>query len=115
MAVSVAGMSDSMVRMLKKEAELLCTLDHPGIVRLYEYAEDTELQQIIMILEHVAGGGCDDLLAQSLGVPLSESLVVKIVHQVLVTLAYCHARGIVHRDIKPENIMLTCRPIWRSP
>jgi len=40
---------------------------------------------------------------------------VKIVTQVLVTLAYCHARGVVHRDMKPENIMLTCKPLWRSP
>jgi serine/threonine protein kinase len=114
-AVSIAGMREEMVRMLKKEAELLCSLDHPGIVRLYEYAEDPDMQQIILILEYIPGGGCDDLLAQSLGVPLSESLVVKIIHQVLVTLAYCHAKGIVHRDLKPENIMLTCRPLWRTP
>mmetsp|Transcript_88681 Transcript_88681/g.157013 ORF Transcript_88681/g.157013 Transcript_88681/m.157013 type:complete len:1165 (-) Transcript_88681:175-3669(-) len=113
--VSIAGMTPEMVDVLKREAELLCGLDHPGIVRLYEYAEDLELQQVILILEYIPGGGCDDLLAQAIGLTVSESLVVRIVQQTLTALAYCHARGIIHRDVKPENIMLTCRPIFRSP
>lgn len=113
--VPVGGMDARMADMLRREAELLSSLDHPNIVRLYEWAEDVASKQIVMILEYIPGGGCDELLAMSMGVRLSEGLVARIMRQSLTALAYCHAQEIVHRDIKPENIMLTARPIWRHP
>merc|ERR1719454_1318888 len=30
-----------------------------------------------------------------------------MMYQLLISLEYCHAQGIVHRDVKPENMMLT--------
>lgn len=113
--VDIAGMQPFIVSLMKTEIELLRALDHPGVVRLYEYAEDVERQQLVLIMEYMPGGGCDGLLAAGRSPP-SEALVARLVSQLLATLEYCHAQGVVHRDVKPENMMLTrATSLWGSP
>ena len=63
--------------------------------------KDASLNQLVIVLEHVPGGDCLDLLHASDGF-LDESLVGRLVQQLLVAVAYCHSRDIVHRDIKPD-------------
>eukprot|EP00928_Gymnodinium_smaydae_P047951 TRINITY_DN32015_c0_g1_i1.p1 TRINITY_DN32015_c0_g1~~TRINITY_DN32015_c0_g1_i1.p1 ORF type:complete len:501 (-),score=91.18 TRINITY_DN32015_c0_g1_i1:355-1857(-) len=105
-SVNIAGFCPAILALMKKEIELLCSLDHPGVVKLFEYAEDVEQQKLLLILEYLPGGSCDSLLKNEQGPP-SEELVGRLVYQLLVSLEYCHSQGIVHRDIKPENMMLS--------
>lgn len=103
--VSTKGMSRPVLDAMKKEIELLRTLDHPSIVRLYEFAEDPLAQELTLILEYISGGDCHDLVKNS-AVPLEEKLVAHFLYQLLKALAYCHLRGVVHRDVKPNNMMV---------
>mmetsp|Transcript_6712 Transcript_6712/g.16387 ORF Transcript_6712/g.16387 Transcript_6712/m.16387 type:complete len:589 (-) Transcript_6712:15-1781(-) len=111
--VDLRGLPAEAAELAKNEVAVLATVDHPHIVRLYEYAEDTTLNQLFMVLEHVSGGDCLDLLQRSSGT-LDETLVARLVQQVLSALAYLHSRDIVHRDIKPENMMLSRPAPWKQ-
>jgi serine/threonine protein kinase len=104
--ISEGGMGTKQSQMLKNEIHLLSALDHPYICRIFEYSEDIQRGQLLMVLEYVGGGDCQQLLRSS-AKPQTEAFIAKLIWQLLSVLAYCHARGILHCDIKPENMMLT--------
>jgi len=114
--VDTTDMPRPLIELMRKEIGLLRTLDHPYIVRLYEFAEDAHRRQLTLILEYVSGGDCDTLLRKSRK-GLKESVTARLIHQLLVALAYCHARKIIHRDVKPENMMLEYKSnsMWCEP
>ncbi|CAG9313942.1 unnamed protein product [Blepharisma stoltei] len=87
---------------LNLEIDILKSLDHPNIIRIYEFFEDPKRFYIVM--EHCNGGELFEeiLKRQSFG----EVHAAQIVQQILSAVAYLHDRGIVHRDLKPENILL---------
>merc|ERR1719191_276284 len=104
--ISEGGMGTKQSQMLKNEIHLLSALDHPNIVRIFECSEDISRGQLLMVLEYVGGGDCQQLLRSS-AKQQTEAFIAKLIYQLLSVLAYCHARGILHCDIKPENMMLT--------
>jgi serine/threonine protein kinase len=112
--MSTARRTSKEVELMKREMEVLASLDHPHVVKLYEYAEDVARQELILILEYIPGGCCDGLLKRQSG-RLAESLVARLLNQLLVALAYCHSSGVIHRDVKPENMMLTSPGFLRNP
>lgn len=111
--VNIASMTAFEVGLAKREIQLYCELDHPRVVRLYEYAEDEESQQLVLILEYLSGGDCLRLVRG--GAQPEEALVARIISQVLLTLGHCHQQGIVHRDVKLDNLMLGSVPLRGQP
>ncbi len=87
---------------LFREAQSAGILSHPGIVTIYDIAEEGGLAYIFM--ELVNGPALDKLL-KSEQTPDKETLL-SILRQVAAALDYAHKKGIVHRDIKPANIMV---------
>ncbi len=88
------------------EAQAAGRLSHPGIVTVYDVAEDTETHAPYIVMEYVAGQTLKKLLAPGYAkVPMETAL--RLAQEVAEALAYAHARGVVHRDIKPANIMIT--------
>lgn len=86
----------------KSEIRILKYLDHPSIIRVFEYFEDK--RRIYLLMEYCSGG---ELFSEILkGRKLSEISIAKIMQQLFSALAYLHERKIIHRDIKPENILL---------
>merc|ERR1719162_296704 len=106
--ITEGGMGTDEAEMCKNEFQVLKALDHPNIVKCFEYFEDIACGQLLMVLEYVGGGDCQQLLHSS-AKPQSEAFITKLTSQLLSVLCYCHARGILHCDIKPENMMLTAK------
>lgn len=87
----------------KKEAHLMASLDHPGIVRVYASGETDDGRHFIA-MEYVAGGSLADYL-QIKG-KLTATEFVSIFSKILSALQYLHENSVLHRDLKPENILL---------
>jgi WD40 repeat protein/serine/threonine protein kinase len=85
----------------RKEAEAVARLEHPSIVRLYDYGDQDGVPYFSM--EFVSGG----TLAQKVaGTPQPAREAAQLVQTLAEAMAYAHAHGIVHRDLKPANILL---------
>src|SRR3954470_24747895 len=82
------------------EARLLASLDHPHLVRVYDYVEDEELCAFVM--ERMRGGTLPD--RRALG-PLSHPFACAVMTGALHGLEHAHRKGVLHRDIKPENLL----------
>jgi calcium-dependent protein kinase len=87
---------------LLSEVAVLKMLDHPNIMKLYEFYEDSKHYHLVMEL-YTGGELFDKVLELS---HFSESLAADVMKQVLSGVTYCHKHQIVHRDLKPENLLL---------
>lgn len=100
-----AGMlqQPALAHRFERERDILATLEHPHIARLYD-AGVTEQGQPYLALEYVEGQPittwCDEKQ-----LPLRAR--VDLFLQVLEAVQYAHARLVVHRDLKPSNIFVT--------
>jgi serine/threonine-protein kinase len=88
---------------LTQEREILATLSHPNIARLYD-AGIAENGQPYLALEYVTGRPIDQFVAAR---QLSIRQRLELFLQVARAVAHAHARLIVHRDLKPSNILVT--------
>jgi len=89
------------LRRFRAEARLAASLDHPHIMRVFDWGE--EQAGPYLVLEYLGGGSLRTLL--DTGARLSHSQVAVLGAQGASGLAYAHRRGIVHRDIKPGNLL----------
>jgi len=87
---------------LFREAQSAGILSHPGIVTIYDVAEEGGLAYIFM--EFVNGPPLEKMLKAE-QTPDKETLL-SLFRQTAAALDYAHRKGIVHRDIKPANIMI---------
>lgn len=85
------------------EAKILRKLEHPNIVRLFEFERDNEVAFIVM--QWVDGSNLRQILNKSRRI-LSLEDCSRILGSVCSALHYAHENGIYHCDIKPANIML---------
>ena len=90
-------------RYFTHEAELMARLDHPHIVRFYEFGEDG--QYAFFVMDWVKGSDLKDLIASRNG-PFSLDEVLKILNPIASALNYAHTQNIIHCDIKPANILI---------
>lgn len=90
----------------RREAQLLSTLSHSGIVALFEVMESTN--GFYMVLELADTNLCDFVRSQNRG-RLEELLARHFGRQLVAAVAYIHAQQIIHRDIKLENVLLNVR------
>ena len=86
----------------EREARAVATLSHPGIVTIYEFARERDLQLVVM--ELLRGETLRERLDRE-RIPWTDALAMAA--QMADALAAAHADGIVHRDLKPENTFLT--------
>ena len=92
------GLAERMAR----EREILATLTHPNIARLYDAGVTTEGRPFLA-LEYVEGEPIDVYCSKH-QLDLHERL--RLFLQVANAVAYAHAKLIIHRDLKPENILV---------
>ena len=90
-----------------KEIELLKNIDHPNIVKYYNYIEEENENIYYIIMEYLDGGTLENYLIENKNnIDENESRI--IIKQLLEALNYLHYKcDICHRDIKPENILFS--------
>ncbi|MBP1588103.1 MAG: protein kinase [Clostridia bacterium] len=93
---------EAQVERFKREALNVSTLHHPNIVKVYGIGHFEGCHYIAM--EKIDGVTLDELIAQ--GGALLWQDCVDIARQVLESLCYTHAHGVIHKDIKPQNILV---------
>ena len=83
----------------QREAQVLASLNHPGIAAIYgiEKRDDTQA----LVLELVEGPTLADRIAKG-PIPLDEAL--PFAKQIAEALEAAHEAGVIHRDLKPANI-----------
>jgi serine/threonine protein kinase/formylglycine-generating enzyme required for sulfatase activity len=91
------------------EARVLASLDHPGIIPIYDLGR-TDEGSCYVVEKFVAGSDLRKRMAEA---RFSPQQAVEIVAQVAEALHYAHQHGLVHRDVKPANILIDAagRPI----
>jgi serine/threonine protein kinase len=94
------------LRRLAREAELLRTLEHPGLVRLL-YIGTTEGVTPFLVTELLQGHSLDVLRKQAVSRRMPLPDVLKYAREILGALTHAHALGVVHRDLKPSNVFIT--------
>ncbi|OHT02943.1 Calcium/calmodulin-dependent protein kinase type 1 [Tritrichomonas foetus] len=96
--------TDVNVLLMKREVEILTKMNHPCVVKLYDWFEEDGNAYIVMELVE----GCDllNFINESkYGIP--ENIAKKLFSQMLSGMIYIHSLNICHRDIKPENFLIT--------
>jgi tetratricopeptide (TPR) repeat protein len=90
------------VERFEREAKILSTLDHPGIVRYIAHGA-TLAGERYLAMEWLEG---EDLSARLARRPLSPAESVTVLRATADALGHANTHGIVHRDIKPSNLFL---------
>ncbi len=84
----------------KREAKALARLDHPNIVKVYDYGEYESAPYLVM--DYLDGATLKELKK-----PVRVDTAVRLLTPIADALEYVHRHGLLHRDIKPSNIMMT--------
>lgn len=89
------------IKRFLREAEFGTRVNHPNIVRTYDYGQIDDLYYLAM--EWVDGEALEKFAIRS--GQLAPALVATIIEQIGAALTAAHAENIIHRDLKPANIM----------
>ena len=85
------------------ENEMLNLCNHPNIISIYGYYEDSE--NFFIVEEYCKKGDLSEFMINNLN-KLSIEEIKFIISQIVLCLEYLGSLNIIHRDIKPENFMI---------
>ena len=88
---------------LLQEARSAARIEHPSVVRIFDYGE-TEQGDPFITMEFLRGEDLRDALDRQKRMPADDA--VPLLLCVASALVAAHAKGIIHRDLKPENVFL---------
>ncbi|KAJ3125005.1 Serine/threonine-protein kinase par-1 [Nowakowskiella sp. JEL0407] len=86
-----------------REIELMRSLDHPHIIKLFDDFETRE--QVVLVLEYIDGGELFDLITEHYS-DLRTAEVKRIFRELVQAVQYLHGNLICHRDLKLENVLI---------
>lgn len=99
------GVEDPTMReRFQREVLIMSTLNHPGIVTVFE-SETLADGAMFIVMEFVEGRTLEEIRTSE--PPGDWRRVLAWTRELAGALEFAHQRGIVHRDIKPHNIMIT--------
>ena len=90
---------------LQREAQKSQALQHPNIVRVFDFDRDDDT--VFMTMEHLSGEPLSAVIQKhgATGLPMPD--ILAIVQQMGAALAHAHKQRIVHAYFKPSNVFLT--------
>lgn len=95
----LAGPED--IQRFHTEAEAAASLDHPGIVPIFEIGEHAGQHYFSMAF--VEGNSLASMIAEQ---PLPSQRAAVLVRKTAQAIEYAHAKGVIHRDLKPGNVLV---------
>jgi len=78
---------------LTNEVNILKSLDHPNIMKIYEFYQDEE--KFYIVSEFLSGGELFQKISSSGN--FGEKKAAKTIRQIVSAVQYCHMNKIVHR------------------
>jgi serine/threonine protein kinase/streptogramin lyase len=99
-------------RLFEREAKAIARLDHPNILPLYAYGEETlnEQQLTYLVMPYRKEGTLASWLRQRGSTEsLSPAQVAPLVQQAAEALQHAHHQQVIHQDIKPTNFLIRLR------
>jgi serine/threonine protein kinase len=86
--------------LLRREARILASLEHPGIVPVHDVGTLPD-GRVFYAMKLVQGRCLDQAVS---GLTRSDRL--RLFQRICEPVAFAHSRGVIHRDLKPENVMV---------
>ncbi len=109
--LSTENLTEKEINSLKNEFRLLNNINHPNIVKAYEFGKVVEADNDIFkglyfyISEFIQGKN----LLEFFNAPFDKNNLksfLTLLNQISTTLYYIHQLGLIHYDIRPENILI---------
>ena len=85
-----------------REIEILRKLQHPNIMKLYEFYSDNEYYYLVN--EYCSEGDLNDKMIKIEN--FDENIVKMLMFQIFQAVYYLHNKNVIHGDLKLENIMI---------
>jgi eukaryotic-like serine/threonine-protein kinase len=104
-----ASIRETLINNFEREANLLATLEHPAIPKIYDYFSHND--RSYLILEFVEGKDLEAILVETHGF-FPESQVISWAIELCDVLSFLHnhqPEPIIFRDMKPSNVMIDQR------
>ena len=98
--LDLAGPTDDLDVRLLREARILASLEHPGMVPVHDAGTLAD-GRAFCCMKYVEG----QTLAQHI-VTLNLPDRLRLLERIAEPLDFAHARGFIHRDLKPDNVMI---------
>mmetsp|Transcript_11283 Transcript_11283/g.25906 ORF Transcript_11283/g.25906 Transcript_11283/m.25906 type:complete len:555 (+) Transcript_11283:55-1719(+) len=86
---------------VEQELQVMVSLNHPNVVRLYEFFEEPTM--IYLVTELCTGGDFSDLSIET----HEPEEIRTLFRDLMLAVCYCHDQMVAHRDIKFENCLIT--------
>lgn len=86
---------------IEREINILKSLDHPLIIKIFEFYSDDN--NYYLITEYCSEGDLGEKIAEMV---IPEMAVKILMFQIFSAVSYLHSRNIIHGDLKLENIMI---------
>lgn len=95
--------NEKIVERFYHEARIQAGLDHPNIVRVYDFFEQEN--NCFIVMEFVEGESVSKIITHQGA--FEPKLGLAIFRKILDGISYAHTRGVIHKDIKTSNFLLT--------
>ena len=92
------ALDEAYLERFRREARIAAGLAHPNLVKIYDFAEDTD--RPFLVMELVDGGTLADTDRPRLDLD-----ALDLARSLLSALDHVHRNGVVHRDVKPANVL----------
>lgn len=99
--MSLSHHANSNISSFEAEVASLTKLDHPNVIRLYDYFKYKN--NLFLVLEYCSGGTLEDIISRNEDLFMHDK--IKICSQIISAFKYCNDMSIAHHDIKTSNIL----------